>query len=281
MFGMRMAKFGRYNLSELSLRRLYSAMKVRLEEIPHALSWRYSSAARYNKERLSKLREIHMGERCFIVANGPSLRRTNLDFLKNEVTFGLNRIYVYFEEVSFRPTYYVAVNSLRLKQFSGEINNLDMPKFLNWNGRQYFSSHDNSFLFLKAKLVVNDFFQHELTEPMVFGATVTFAALQIAYYMGFQTAIIVGLDHNYFNQGTPSATEVHTNDQDETHFHPNYIPKGFKLQVPDLLRSEIDFQLARDAFERDGRQILDATIDGKCTIFEKVDYSSLFGKEAE
>ncbi len=34
--------------------------------------------------------------------------------------------------------------------------------------------------------------------------------------------------------------------------------------------------MARDAYERAGREILDATINGKLTIFPKVDYNSLF-----
>jgi hypothetical protein len=34
--------------------------------------------------------------------------------------------------------------------------------------------------------------------------------------------------------------------------------------------------MAREAYARDGRTILDATIGGKLTIFPKVDYESLF-----
>ena len=44
----------------------------------------------------------------------------------------------------------------------------------------------------------------------------------------------------------------------------------------DLLRTEIDFELARRAFEADGREIIDATIGGKCEVFRKTDYASLF-----
>jgi hypothetical protein len=46
--------------------------------------------------------------------------------------------------------------------------------------------------------------------------------------------------------------------------------------LPDLLRSEIEYRLAREAFEADGREIYDATIEGKCSIFKKVDYLSCF-----
>ena len=119
-------------------------------------------------------------------------------------------------------------------------------------------------------------FQYDLTHPMVVGATVTFVALQLAYYMGFQTVYLIGLDHNYKEKGIPSKTETRAPDQDESHFHKNYFPKGYKWQLPDLLRSEIEFDITRKAFEADGRDVLDATIGGKCQIFKKVSFEDIF-----
>ena len=52
--------------------------------------------------------------------------------------------------------------------------------------------------------------------------------------------------------------------------------KGFRWQLPDLDMSEIAYTMARQAYEQDNRQIVDATIDGKLTIFEKTDYDNLF-----
>ena len=251
-------------------------MKVRLDEIPHTLAWKFQPIARIDREAIKRFQGIHNGERCFIVANGPSLLRTNLDLLANEITFGLNRIYLNFEKSSFRPTYYVSINELILEQFATEISKLDMPKFLNWNRRSYYGNPDSKTLFLKSKMVLRDSFQYDLTDPLVFGATVTFVALQIAYYMGFRKAIIIGLDHNYAEKGVPTKTEIRTSVIDESHFHPQYFPKGIKWQLPDLLRSEIDFQIARKSYETDGREILDATLDGKCPVFNRIDYLSLF-----
>jgi hypothetical protein len=34
--------------------------------------------------------------------------------------------------------------------------------------------------------------------------------------------------------------------------------------------------MARQAYEKAGRRVADATVGGKLTIFEKVDYSTLF-----
>lgn len=271
-----MAKIGRYQLSELSIGRLFSSLKIRINEIPHSLSWRFSQFAKDNKERIGRYKNIHHGERCFIVANGPSLRNTDLSCLVNEITFGMNRIYLYFDVTPFRPTYYVTLNELILEQFSDDIDKLTMPLFLNWNRRSLFGINRPDTVFLKSKMVINDFFQYDLTRSLVVGGTVTFVALQIAFYMGFQEVVLIGLDHNYVEKGTPSGLETRTAEQDQSHFHPQYFPKGSKWQLPDLLRSEVDFDLARKAFEADGRRIYDATIGGKCEVFEKIDYSSLF-----
>ena len=125
-------------------------------------------------------------------------------------------------------------------------------------------------------MTIRDHFQYDLTRPMVVGATVTFVALQLAYYMGFQQVCLVGLDHNYKEKGIPSKTETRRPEQDESHFHRGYFPQGYKWQLPDLLRSELEFSITREAYEADGREVLDATIGGKCQIFKKVDYQDLF-----
>lgn len=271
-----MSRMGRYNLSQISISRILSAVKSRVEDIPHTFAWQNDSCAQKNRESIQYFKGIHTGERCFIVANGPSLKQTNLELLNNETSFGLNRIYLNFNNSSFRPTYYVAVNELILEQFCQEISNLVMPKFINWNQRSYFNLSVKNIFCLKPKLAFTDVFQKDATEPMVFGASVTFAALQLAYYMGFQKVILIGLDHNYTEKGIPNSTEVRKNDLDESHFDNQYFPKGIKWQLPDLMRADLDYSIARKAFERDGREIVDATIGGKCSVFPKVDYLSLF-----
>jgi len=108
------------------------------------------------------------------------------------------------------------------------------------------------------------------------GATVTTVALQIAYYMGFSEVVLIGVDHNFVTQGKPNTTVVSQGD-DPNHFSPNYFGKGFRWQLPDLETSERGYALARQAFEADGRRVVDATIDGKLRIFPRVEYNTLFG----
>ena len=53
------------------------------------------------------------------------------------------------------------------------------------------------------------------------------------------------------------------------HFDPNYF-SNMKWGLPNLDASEVGFRLAREAFEKDGRNVLDATINGKLQVFPKI-----------
>ena len=61
------------------------------------------------------------GKRCFIIGNGSSLRQIDLTLLKNEFTFGMNRIYLMFPELGFSTTYFLTVNSLVIEQCAEDI----------------------------------------------------------------------------------------------------------------------------------------------------------------
>jgi hypothetical protein len=100
-------------------------------------------------------------------------------------------------------------------------------------------------------------------------------ALQLAYYLGFETVVLIGVDHNFSSKGTPN-TMVVSQGEDRDHFDAGYFGSGFRWQLPDLETSERAYAMARTAYEADGRRVLDATIGGKLTVFPKVDYNSLF-----
>jgi hypothetical protein len=162
-----------------------------------------------------------------------------------------------------------------LEQFLDEISALTMPKFLNWNRRQLFHTHDGPTHFVRLSLHLRDDFVRDPGRPLCSGGTVTYVALQLAFFMGFAEVILVGLDHSFADQGTPNTTQIRSSKTDPNHFHPAYFPQGSKWQLPDLRRSELAYTLARRAFEADGRQVLDATVSGKCPVFEKAEFASL------
>jgi hypothetical protein len=266
----------RFIPSEVTPQRLAAAAGRRIADLPHRLAWRATREASANRARLARFRDRHRGERCFILANGPSLSRMDLSPLRREFTFGMNRIYLLFSSLGFRPTYYTCTNELVLEQFRADILSLPMPRFLNWNRRRLFSAGED-LMFLRPGYTWHDAFEADVRRTISSGGTVTYAALQLAYYMGFREVILLGLDHRFAVRGTPNSIAVRGAAPDADHFHPDYFPPGVRFQLPDLRRSELAYALARQAFERAGGRVLDATAGGQCTVFPKVEYGSLFG----
>jgi len=228
-----------------------------------------------SRRQLAALKDAHPGERCFILGNGPSLRQTDLTRLKGETTFGLNRVYLLFPELGFPTTYLVAINWLVLDQCAGEILDLSIPTFLPWS---YHTRLDRSQLERTVFVQCDGArpgFTRDVRRPVWQGATVTYVAMQLAFHMGFQKVILIGVDHSFTTQGKPHETVVSQGD-DPNHFSGSYFGKGFRWQLPDLETSERAYGMARDAYAAAGRELVDATVGGKLTVFPKVEYASLF-----
>jgi FkbM family methyltransferase len=225
-----------------------------------------------SREQLTEFHNRHRGQRCVIIGNGPSLNTMDLSFLKNEITFGMNRIYLLFDKWDFRPTYYVSVNPLVIEQSADQIHRITSPKFLGLNGLPYIQNHrDNIFL----QSIRRPSFSTDPRNGLWEGHTVTYVAMQLAYFMGFSEVILIGVDHYFRTKGIPNK-EIVSQGTDENHFHPDYFGKGVRWNLPDLEKSEMAYKLAKQAFKANGRRIIDATVDGRLAIFPKADYREIF-----
>lgn len=223
-------------------------------------------------ERLAAFHNRHQGERAVLVCNGPSLNHMDTRFLRKHICFGLNKIYLGFKKFGFYPRYYVAVNDLVIEQAAAPIKALNCVKFISQRNAahvpesaltHYIRTHSPPHKFCK-----------DITQGVNEGYTVTYAALQVAYYMGFKEVVIVGMDHRFSYQGQPNETRLMQGD-DPNHFDPAYFG-GQRWDNPDLAHSEESYRLARQVFEADGRRIVDATLNGACTAFEKQPYTQVF-----
>ncbi|WP_231969344.1 6-hydroxymethylpterin diphosphokinase MptE-like protein [Mycobacterium sp. E735] len=240
-----------------------------IRSVSFCLAWLHYSftpAGRANRAYIRQFKDIHVGERCVIIGNGPSLRNTDLSLLREAYTFGLNRIYLLFDEVGFETTYHVAVNRHVVEQCVDDFRNIKAPLFTIFLNRAFLDgAPDTAYLYS----VVGPWFARDVTRGIWEGCTVTYVAMQLAYYMGFSEVVLVGVDHRFAVSGAPNQL-VESTGPDASHFDPRYFAKGFKWQLPDLANSEVAYALARKAFENDGRRIIDATVGGALSIFPKV-----------
>lgn len=228
-----------------------------------------------NRMRLEigDLRQLFAGERCFLIGNGPSLNRTDLSLLRDEYTIGLNRIYLNRERMGFQTSFLCAVNPNVVEQFAVEIDQQDSIKFLRYKCRDVIHNRWNCF-FMQSR-GAHDFHPDLRGMTWCEGSTVTYCGLQLAFYLGFEQVILVGVDHDFPDSGKPHRL-VTSEGCDLNHFHKDYFGQGVKWQYPDLAASEVSYRVAKAAFEQAGRQVLDATVNGKLRVFQRVDYRQLF-----
>ena len=200
----------------------------------------------------------HPNETCVIVGNGPSLKDVPLDFLKKYPTFGSNRIYL---REGFTPTYYICVNPLVRTQYIQDILPLPCVKFL--GGGPTIVEDGNIFNLHSVNVPM---FSYAPANWIYEGYTVTFVAMQIAYFMGFETVLLVGVDHRYEFDGKPNEGMMMVGD-DPNHFDPNYF-KGAIWNNPDLEHSEEAYKLALRAYESTGGRIFNLTPCSALNVFE-------------
>ncbi len=260
---------------------LLPAARQTVDALHHLRQWPAATLHPWRREsiaHLAALKDIHRGKRCFIIGNGPSLKITDVSRLRDEYTFGMNRVYLAFEEWGFATRFLVSVNSLVIEQCAQDFARLDIPRFFSWRSRAHFRDTagpgEDPPIFLHTTYT-GPKFARDARGRLWEGATVTYVCLQLAFHMGFETAILIGVDHSFTTRGQPNTTVVSAG-EDPDHFHAGYFGKGFRWQLPDLDTSEIGYHLAREAYQRDGRRVLDATIGGRLQVFPKVAYDELF-----
>lgn len=233
-----------------------------------------TASGRANSAFIRQFKNKHAGGRCVIIGNGPSLKKTDVSLLRNEITFGLNRIYLMFDELGFATNYHVVVNQLVVEQCVDDFRKIEAPLFTTEASRAHLEGASNT-AFLRS--LAGPRFSTNVSHGVWEGATVTFVAMQLAHYMGFAEVVLVGVDHRFAVSG-PAHQVVESIGPDASHFDPNYFGKGFRWQLPDLETSEIAYTLARATFEKGGRKIVDATVDGALTIFPKASLEEALGR---
>ena len=229
------------------------------------LDWR-SWISRY---RLKQWKNLHAGRKAVIVCNGPSLLKTDWSELKHVFTFGLNKINLLFEKTDWRPSCVVTINGFVLEQNADFYNQTDLPLFLHARAKQLVQFRPNVvFLHSSDQLKLARDCSISINE----GQTVTVAALQLAFHMGFSSVALVGCDHNFAHTGPANAT-VQSGSRDESHFDARYFSGGMKWQLPDLVASEYYYHLAGDIFRVHGRSITNCTVGGLLELYPRMELS--------
>lgn len=159
---------------------------------------------------MKDIQNSHRGERCFIVATGPSLSIEDLEKIKNEYSFGMNSVIKAFDKTQWRPDFYMIQDEyvydkieselqeiVKKEKFTIAVGGLVHHKYPSARTYKKFSLHYLDHKMFHKKGFGKFKFSNDCYSVIYDAYTVTFSVLQMACYMGFKEIYLLGCDCNY------------------------------------------------------------------------------------
>jgi len=254
-----------YNLVEIPATiNLPISLKKLKDFALYALDHRFFRKYRYYSKILEGYHDIHKGERCFIVGTGPSLKKTNIKLLKNETVFGVNTLYKGLKDFGITCRYY-AVSDLKVWEgHYRKILPLDTTLFISsFVGKEYINNQkkyrqyqkkEPLVLRTKGYITVCKNFSKDISKYVINGhSVVADICLQVAYYMGFKEVYLVGCDYSNIGYRWDGSKTENVKTVGLTNWEKIFYA----------------FEICRKAFEKDGREIINATVGGELNVFKR------------
>lgn len=186
-------------------------------------------------------------KKCLILGNGPSLNDMPLGLLLKYDSFGVNY-------AKHQPTYFVCVDSAILLDHWQEV----YPRAAGAKMRFLSARHKGSsplYTLPDVSLVTNDRGPFGFAGEKYFtGLTVTYVALKMAFYLGFEEVHLWGVDHS----------------ADWKHYRDDYPPGDTDRRAWRMAEQEYHYALAQRVYNDAGRKILNFSHPSKLdSIFER------------
>jgi len=238
------------------------------------------------RESLRTLRELkdkYKGKRCFVLGNGPSLTKEDVEKLRNEVTFASNRVYKMFSVTDWRPTYFGMIDEgVAKKEDCVELSKLDCTvKFYLSEGYWAFKKISGNSCYIHSwwqrKYLKKPGFSLDLCKGIYSIATVTYVLIQIAVWMGFTEIYLLGCDNSYRVERNKDGSIVTHNDRK------SYFGNQGKLEanVGSSWECNIAYEYAEKFSREHGFRIYNATRGGMLEAFERKNLDEVLASGGE
>lgn len=237
-----------------------------------------------SEDMFLRMRNLHVGQRAFVLGNGPSLKTADLQRLQGEITFAANKIYLCYDQTDFRPTYWCCSDKLVAEQNRAMIGQLKHLKIGAFSVEQHLAGLPGVHI-VKAPTqasggqgLIADIDMVAGVHP---GVAVTIFMLKLALWMGMSPVYLMGIDFSFIvPEGSVTREQIFGNNVivstgEENHFHPDYRKPGEKWMVPQLDAQRADFGVMKWRYEAAGCVVYNASRKTALNVFEKVDFDQI------
>lgn len=240
----------------------------------------------YKNEKIAQMKGTHKGERCFVVATGPSLRTEDLEKLyeNKEFCISMNSIFKSFPQYNWRPDIWLCVDAMGPTVYGiDNILEMDVKDIFVSDGSL---DTDYSLLEKRCHIYHSIMGREALTEggvtkdfstKVMNGSTVTNVCIQLAIYLGFEKIYLLGVDNSYVLGQQQHFKEAAGQSSIEIKSEPVNIWK--EMADCELALNERIYFNSKQYAEKNGIKIYNATRGGKLEVFERINFDSLFESE--
>jgi len=255
---------------------------VGLRKVADLVSEENKKTSKHRFEALKETIKSTGKKRVFILGNGPSLKQTDLELLKNEITIGFNGIFLHD---TFTPTIHVVEDHLVAEDRVNEIVNYQCPVKVFPSYLGYCLPVQDNTIFLnhlsRKSFPVDTDFSDDVGDISYTGGTVTYTGLQIAVSLGFEEIYLIGVDASYKVENVERSTDYGTGvleskSDDINHFDSRYFGKGYRWHDPNVHTMLQAYRKVRNYAKINNVKVMNATIGGELDVFPRVNYNDLF-----
>jgi hypothetical protein len=230
-------------------------------------------------QRLLTLKDRYRGQRCFLLANGPSLAEMDLSRLAHEPVCVVNMGIKALDQGLPQASFHLITDNNRYRRFAQECEDYAIRHGIGarffpfacrdtWRGLARQANRPYYLLSNPARFVDRGMVS-DPRDGYSGGATVLLSAVQLLYFLGFESVYVMGCDLDYGGSGKyfyqlDAKDEVHEAD-----------PKVMARRHEMVLAND-QFRIARRFYEENGRQLANAGVGGNLTTLPRVDFASLF-----
>jgi len=243
--------------------------------------------------KITDFKNKYKNKRIFIIGNGPSLNKTDLNLIKNEYSIAMNRISQIYNSTNWRPSFFVCTTSnisdSQWKKDILETVDTGVPTFIWDQLAEHFRGYDHIFPMVctngmeRSENPPIEWWSYDINERVTKFGTSMIVALQIAVYMGFKEIYIVGADLGFQKSMLQKILyRLRLNKLahllDKNHFSGSYGTPG--AGADSLNKNMVAaHKLTKRACDKCGVKVFNATVGGSLEVYNRIDFSKIQTKK--
>lgn len=216
---------------------------------------------------IKELKNKYEGNRCFVVATGPSITVEDLELIKSEYSFGMNSCVLAYDKTAWRPSFYAIQDEYVYEKLEKTLSGMPEDDLNEaWISDSIAKRFDVPNRF---KIFPLHYLDHKMFHRKGYGTfkfsddcyncvydaySITFSILQMACYMGFKEVYLLGCDCNY--------------NQEKTHFiEYDYKDPKAAIMGDKMIQAHYRFKQFADSL---GVKIVNCTRGGMLEVYPRM-----------